>query len=173
MPNQTSTFGFLQPLVNDPVDQDLWGSYLNQDFDLIEAQFLVRTANYNFADYVLSRPIVQDYCEKLNALGNVSGAVNIDISLGNHVSMVLTGNVTSITITNAAPTGNAAGLLLYIKQGGSGSYTVSFPSSFKWAGNTTPTVTATLGSSDIYSAITRDAGTTWAAQTYGQGFLSL
>lgn len=173
MPDLTTNYSFYKPLVNNAVDQDLWGGYLNANFDVLESVLDTRTRAYNFADFELTRPIIKDYCEKDNALGNQSGAVAIDMTLGNHVSFTATGNITGLTITNPAPTGNACALVLYIKQDGTGSRTFAFPSSFKWAGGTAPTVTATASRTDIFTAVTRDAGTTWAAATFGQNYTGL
>lgn len=173
MPNLTPIFGFYEPLVNDPVDQDLWGGYLNTNAQLIENQFLTRTQDYDFADFVLKGPVIKDYCEKLNDLGNQSGAtVTVDMTLGNHVAMVLTGNISTLTINNPSPTANSCALVLYISQDGTGGRTFAFPSSFKWTG-TIPTVTSTLSRTDIFTAVTRNAGSTWAASTFGQNFAGL
>lgn len=174
MPNVTPNYGFYKPLVNDPVDQDLWGGYLNANFDTLDSVLDTRTRDYNFADKVLSRPIVTDYAEGLNALGNQAGAtVTVDMTLGNHVSMTLTGNISTLTINNPAPTGNACALVLYITQDGTGSRTLAFPSSFKFAGGSTPTITATASRTDIFVAITRNTGTSWSVSTFGQNFAGL
>ncbi len=174
MPDTTTNYAFYKPLVNNATDQDLWGGYLNTNFDTLESVLDTRTRAYNFADLELTRPIIKDYCEKLNALGNQAGAtVTADMTLGNHVSMTLTGNISTLTISNPAPTGNSCGLILYIKQDGTGSRTFSFPATFIWAGGTTPTLTATASRTDIFVAITLDAGTTWAASIYGQNFAGL
>lgn len=174
MPNLTPNYSFYQPLVNDAVDQDLWGGYLNANWLSADSLFNTRTQEYNFADYELTRPIIKDYSEKLNALGNQAGAtVTVDLTLGNHASMTLTGNISTLTVSNPAPTGNVCALVLYIAQDGTGSRTFAFPSAFKWAGGTAPTVTTTASRTDIFVAITRDAGTTWAASTIGQNYTGL
>ncbi len=36
MPTQTTNFGFNKPLVNDPVDEDLWGGQLNTNWDSVD-----------------------------------------------------------------------------------------------------------------------------------------
>jgi len=36
MPNLTSNFSFNKPLVNDPIDEDLWGAQLNANWDSID-----------------------------------------------------------------------------------------------------------------------------------------
>lgn len=38
MPNYTPNYNLAKPLVNDPVDEDLWGGYLNADMDTIDTQ---------------------------------------------------------------------------------------------------------------------------------------
>lgn len=174
MPNVTPNYGFYQPLVNDPVDQDLWGGFLNTNFTTLDNVLNTRTQNYDFADFTLLRPVIKDYAETLNALGNQAGAtVTVDMTLGNHVSMTLTGNISTLTINNPAATGNSCALVLYITQDGTGSRTFAFPSSFKWAGGSAPTVTATASRTDIFVAITRNAGSTWAASVFGQNFTGL
>lgn len=42
MPSFTTNYNLIKPNVNDPVDEDLWGGYLNDDLDDIDA--LVKTA---------------------------------------------------------------------------------------------------------------------------------
>lgn len=41
MPTSTTNFGFQKPLVNDPTDEDLWGGYLNDDLDDIDAELKI------------------------------------------------------------------------------------------------------------------------------------
>lgn len=36
MPNLTSNFSFNKPLVNDPIDEDLWGGQLNSNWDSVD-----------------------------------------------------------------------------------------------------------------------------------------
>lgn len=42
MPSFTTNYNLIKPNVNDPVDEDLWGGYLNDDLDDIDA--LIKTA---------------------------------------------------------------------------------------------------------------------------------
>jgi microcystin-dependent protein len=42
MPSFTANYNLIKPNVNDPVDEDLWGGYLNDDLDDIDA--LIKTA---------------------------------------------------------------------------------------------------------------------------------
>lgn len=41
MSTETTNFNLIKPAVNDPVDQDLWGGYLNGNFDIIDAQLQI------------------------------------------------------------------------------------------------------------------------------------
>lgn len=41
MPNLTTNFSLNKPLVNNATDQDLWGGYLNDNFDTIDTQLLL------------------------------------------------------------------------------------------------------------------------------------
>ena len=174
MPNYTPTFLFPLPLVNNAIDQDQWGGYLNDGTQLVENQLLTRTANYDFADFELTRPVLKDYSEKLNDLGNQAGAtVTVDMTLGNHVAMVLTGNISTLTINNPPPTGKAGMLILYITQDGTGGRTFTFPASVKWAGGSAPTVTSAAAATDVFTFVTRNAGSTWIGLSSGQGFTGL
>lgn len=45
MPTTTTNYGFIKPNVDDAVDEDLWGGYLNDDLDDIDAQLLIASDN--------------------------------------------------------------------------------------------------------------------------------
>jgi len=53
-----------------------------------------------------------------------------------------------------------------VKQGGSGSYTVTWPASVKWAGGTDPTLSTTVGAIDVFGFFSPD-GTDWFGFTSG------
>ena len=54
MPTLTPNYSFNQPLVNDPVDEDLWGGQLNSNWGSIDSLLLTATNDLNnpltFAD---------------------------------------------------------------------------------------------------------------------------
>ena len=70
---------------------------------------------------------------------------------GSHQQITLTGNLTISGITGLADTQT---LVLYLIQGGTGSYTVTWPT-IVWAGGIAPTLTTTVGRMDRI-AITRN-----------------
>lgn len=79
----------------------------------------------------------------------------------NHVT--LTANCTFTFPT--AVSGHSFTLVLV--QGGSGSYTVTWPGNVLWSGGTTPTLTTAVGSVDILSFFCSD-GVNWYAFISGQ-----
>ena len=89
--------------------------------------------------------------EKVVAMSNAS----INTSAGTYFSKTITAN-TTFTITGT-PSSAAATISLILTNGGN--YTVTWPSSFKWAEGTPPTLTS--GGTDLLTFATIDGGTTW------------
>jgi len=81
--------------------------------------------------------------------GNTTGSYTIDLSLANdtYLFLTLTGNVT-LTISNAA-----IGKTLYIRaqQGGSGSYTITFPGAVTFG--STPSWNTTVGKINTFAMV--------------------
>jgi hypothetical protein len=72
------------------------------------------------------------------------GTVNIPFAAGNIVNLTLTAS-TTLTLS-----GHVVGVyILKVIQGGTGSYTLTFPATVKWSGGTPPTLTTTVGKTDI------------------------
>lgn len=67
---------------------------------------------------------------QVNALGNISGAVNIDCNYKFHTA-TLTGNVT-FTFTNPPPSGCVAEVNVQLTQDGTGGRTISHAGTVKW-----------------------------------------
>lgn len=160
MPNTTTNFSMYKPLVNDPVDQDLWGAYLNTNFDTLDSLLATRTANYNFADYQLIRPYMKDVAEVVYAAGNVSGAVALDYENGNVQTATATGNISSLTISNWPASGRGGFFTLFLYQDGTGSRTLTLSSAYKTVGDAAITLTTTASALDTLYFQTIDAGTT-------------
>lgn len=160
--------------VAEEANRDQYGALINAILVAMDSEHATKTFAQNFADLVLSRPVLKDYAETVNALGNQSGAtVTVNMESGNHVTMTLTGNISTLTISNPPASGALGILTLQIKQDGTGGRTFSWPSAVKWAGGNTPTVTATASRTDIYVLRTTDGGTTWAGMVAGQDYTGL
>jgi hypothetical protein len=78
--------------------------------------------------------------------GNSGAADTIDWNNGNGQKSTLTA---SCTYTFTAPTSGVTRLQLRVIQGGTGSYTVTWPATVKWQADTAPTLSTAVGSVDI------------------------
>lgn len=79
----------------------------------------------------------------------VSGSVTVDFATGGVQFLDLTGDVTSLTFTNLPSGGSTASL--WIRQAGSGGYTVTWPNTVHWPNGTPAVVTTNLGRRDLYT----------------------
>lgn len=110
------------------------------------------------ADNLLTRPLLRDYGESVNAIGSIGGgSQDIDLELGNVVSGTVDTSETTFTFSNPPAAGRAGSFTLILTNGGS--QTVNWPGSVDWAGGTAPTLTA--AGVDILTFATIDGGTIW------------
>lgn len=101
------------------------------------------------------------------AVGNSGTATALSLANGNAQSVTLTGNCT-FTLTGAAPTGIVSCLELVLTQDGTGSRTVTWPASVKWAAAYTPSTAA--GAVDRLRLTSYNGGTTWYGDLLGKGY---
>jgi hypothetical protein len=91
--------------------------------------------------------------------------------------ITLTANCT-FTITNPPDDQKAGQLVLILRQGGSGSYTVTWPASVEWqdtdgtSGGAAPTLFTAVGAVDVVTLVTVDGGVTWGG-SHGAGSTSI
>lgn len=110
------------------------------------------------ADQLLTRPVIKDYGETVNAIGSTGGGTqDIDLTLGNVVSATVDTSANTFTFSNPSASGTACSFTLILTNGGS--QTVNWPASVDWAGGTAPTLTA--AGVDILTFSTIDGGTIW------------
>ena len=74
-----------------------------------------------------------------------AASVTLNLATGFNFGITLTGNVTFANPAGAMPGQSGS---LYLTQGGSGSYTASWGTSWQFAGGTAPTLTTTVGHVD-------------------------
>lgn len=98
----------------------------------------------------------------VTALTISSGVVNIDCSLGDYFTLALNANVTSITFSNLPGAGKGATKMIRIVQDAT-PRTVSWPTSFKWAGASAGVVSTASGAADTLAITTFDNGVSWAS----------
>lgn len=126
-------------------------------------------ARVSWQDLKLKNPELKSYREVSSSPSIVAGALTLDLANGNHFSVALGANITSITFSNVPATGKPTALVLRFVADGS-VRTITWPASVKWAGGVAPTMTGTNAKVDIITLYTVDGGTTWYAFIGGQSF---
>jgi len=96
---------------------------------------------------------------------NTSTAYTVDLANGSLQILTLTGNCTFTFPTATA----GKGFTMLLKQDGTGSRTVTWPSSVKWPASTAPTITSTASKGDKFVFV--GDGTYWWASSAGQNYL--
>jgi hypothetical protein len=105
----------------------------------------------------------------LQTIVDSGAAVTLDCSLYGFFDITLTANCT-ITISNPPVSGVGGLIIVILRQGGSGSYTVTWPASVKWQSATgtnsgsAPTLWTAVGAEDVVQLATLDGGTTWGGE---------
>lgn len=144
----------------DPASADIWGDDNNDAILDFDSEFATRTIAQNYADFNQSRMRMIDTSEVANDLGNVSGALAIDYELGQYQYGTVTGNITSVTVSNWPANGVGAWMTLELTQGGSGNYTITLSSAYEFPGGTQPVLSTAIGARDKLFLQTRTNGTT-------------
>lgn len=88
----------------------------------------------------------------------VGGQAQINCCESNVFRIVLSEN-TTLLMPNNPISGQVINII--VKQGGSGSYTVTWPSVFKWAGGVAPTLSTSVGAKDMITAQYDSADNVW------------
>ena len=81
--------------------------------------------------------------------GNETGTFALDWNNGQKQRATLTGNITTLNITDLDIAGGAASLTLKLIQDATGSRTVTWPAGVLWAGGAAPTLSTAAASVDI------------------------
>lgn len=132
-----------EPLVNDPSPQ--------------------LAATLACVDKILNRPVIEDYGETINAIGDFGGgSQDIDLTSGNVASATISTAESTFTFSNPSASGVLCSLTIILTNGGS--QTLNWPASVDWEAGSAPTLTSS--GIDVLTFFTADAGTTW------YGFLS-
>lgn len=104
-----------------------------------------------------------NYQERQNIVSTSSTAgwtETLDLNLGTIQVITLNSNGT-INFTGVDTNGYACSVVLYLKQGPSGSSTVTWPTTTLWANGNSPTLSPSAGAIDVVTLTTLDGGTTW------------
>ncbi len=77
-----------------------------------------------------------------------TGTWTVNLATSNWHTITLTASITTLTLVGATV---GQQFTLVIIQGGSGSYTMTWPATTKWPGGAAPTLTTTVGGIDVIS----------------------
>lgn len=121
----------------------------------------ITVAGLSCADTEIKRPKLKDYGITHTTPTISSNVIIYDYSLSNSFDVSLTANITTTTLSNPPASGTYGEIAIRLKQDGTGSRTVAWPSSVKWPGGTAPVITASASSVDRVVLSTIDGGTTW------------
>lgn len=114
--------------------------------------------------------ILTKYTETTVSTAAAGATHTIDLSTGNWFEITLTANCT-FTISNIpATSGQGTSFTVTLIQGGSGSYTVTWPAAVTWGATGAPTLSTTVGKVDELVFNTANNGTNIRAYTAGLGF---
>lgn len=121
----------------------------------ISSGIVTTTASY----LELYKPVLSNYSEKINVIGNTGASCNINLANGAYVTATLN-QTTTFTFTTGVTVG-ALGFALQLTNGSGGPYTITWPASVKWPNNAIPTRTTTDSKTDVWVFNSTDNGTSW------------
>jgi hypothetical protein len=110
--------------------------------------------------------VIAPAAEQLVVITDSGAAVEIDFSLANWWDITLTANCT-LTIVNAPASGTVGRLHVILRQGGAGSYTVTWPAEVEWGqgdgteGGVAPALHTAADARDEFELVTEDGGTSY------------
>lgn len=160
MSSLTSTHSFILPAVNSAVDEDLWGAQLNTNFTNLDSYLVTRIANYDFAGFELQNALIKAPAAKTYDLGSVSGALAINYNNGPTQFGVVTGNITSVSVSNWPATGKEGFMTLELQWDGTGGWTFALGSSaYKTVDGAGVTPITSAGAVNEFYIRTRNGGT--------------
>jgi len=133
---------------------------VSSDETITGAYTFTSTTSFNTTEVIASA--TQAYSKPVS-VAVASSAVSLDFSTGNNFTTILNGNVSIANPTTPQP-GQSG--IIYIRQDGTGSRTMSFNSNWDFAGGTAPTLSTAASAVDalIYNVQTSTAISTFVQQ---------
>ena len=98
-----------------------------------------------------------------------ANSLTLNLSAATFFVVNLTAPITSLVFSNTPASPKVCSFTLQFTADGT-ARSVTWPTSVKWAGGTTPTLTSTSGKIDILSFLSHNGGTTWFGFVSGQNF---
>lgn len=106
--------------------------------------------------------------EAVSVIGNSGSSQSIDVSTYQVATLTLNANCT-LTLTGAVA-GSAYTITLIATQDGTGSRTITWPASTRWAAGSPPVLSTAASSVDVISLTSVDGGTSWYGFLSGKAF---
>ena len=116
-------------------------------------------ANLKLNDNALERPFFNDWAMQAQTVSGVA-STTIDYELGQYVTLNLTADITTLTLSNPPLTARFGALRIKVVQDAT-ARTIAWPASVKWTGGAAPTLSTGSGDIDFIDLWTDDAGVTW------------
>jgi len=119
------------------------------------------------ADNLVTRPVLKDYGETVNAIGATGGGTDdIDLTLGNVVTATVDTGAQTFTFSNPSASGTACSFTLILTNGQSQG-AITWPAGVDWDG---AAPTFTVSGRDVVTFLTVDGGTIWYGFLGGLAF---
>ncbi len=117
-------------------------------------------ADSTFNGVNVTRLVLRNYGETVQALGNSSGTVNLDLDVANVFTVNITAN-TTFTVSNVLTgTTTASSFTVFIRNN-SADLSVTWPTNFKFPNGLAPVRTLAANRTDVWIFVSPDQGTTW------------
>ena len=120
----------------------------------------------SLAGNIIDKPQLQSVRETKASPTISSGTLTLDLNTSNFFAVSLNAGISTLTITNV-PTGAVASFTLEFTADGT-ARAVTWPASFRFPANTTPSLTSASGKRDVFTAYSSDDGATWNIFVSGQ-----
>ncbi len=117
-------------------------------------------ADSTFNGKNVTRLVLRNYGETIQALGNRSGTINLDLDVANVFTVNITAN-SSFTVSNVLTGATTASSFTLYLRNDSANLSVTWPTNFKFPNGLSPTRTLDASKTDIWIFVTPDQGTTW------------
>jgi len=117
----------------------------------------ISKSRVDLGDSRLDNPVLRGYGE-IKASPSISGGtLTLNLSTASVFEVALNANITTFTVSNPVPTGNAQSFTLIFVADGT-ARTVTWGNAISWPGATAPTLTSTSGQRDFFTFYTSTAG---------------
>lgn len=99
-------------------------------------------------------------------LTSSSGSLTIDVGAANSFALTLTEDISTVSFSNTSSSYSSAFVLRVVQDSSGSGYTITWPSTTRWAGGTAPTLTDSANAIDVIALY--NVGSVWYGFVVGQ-----